>query len=100
RNTYDQSFFSVVEVTKPFLPLVLASRDTIINHTNQTRILRIPGTSLRAMRKAAARQYTYNLRNGLQTFGVRVIELVSGVIGSNILNQMVETPSVLPPDSM
>lgn len=101
RNAFDQNFFSVVEVTRAFLPLILESKGVIVNHSSQTPYFAIPGTGLYAVSKKAVCHYTDVLRTEMHPFGVRVVELMTGVASSNILKkQMKDTPYKLPPDSI
>ncbi|KAF2120023.1 hypothetical protein BDV96DRAFT_566558 [Lophiotrema nucula] len=101
KEVFDQNFFSVVQVTQVFLPLLIESKGVVVNHTSQTPYFAFAGTGLYAVSKAAVRQYTDVLRTELYPFGVRVIELVSGAIGSNILSkQMPSGETRLPPTSI
>ena len=99
RSVFDQNFFSIINTTHAFLPLLLESKGTIVNHTSQTPYFAFPGTALYACSKAAARQYTDNLRTELHPFSVRVIELITGVVGSNIITKQMPSGSATVPQS-
>ncbi|KAF2656452.1 NAD(P)-binding protein [Lophiostoma macrostomum CBS 122681] len=98
---FAQNFFSVVNVTHAFLPLLLESRGTVVNHTSQNPYFAFPGCALYACSKAAVRQYTDNLRIEMHPFSVRVVELITGFVSSNIVTrQMPGRPGAVPESSI
>ncbi|KAF2736392.1 NAD(P)-binding protein [Polyplosphaeria fusca] len=102
KSMFDQNFFSVVQVTQAFLPLLVESKGIIVNHTSLTPYFAFPGMGMYGSSKAALRQYTDTLRTEMYPFSVRVVELMTGVAGSNIvLKQMPEDAAgIIPPGSL
>ena len=101
RAVFDQNFFSVVNITQAFLPLLIESRGTILNHTSQNAYFAFPGCALYGCSKAALRQYTDNLRTEMHPLCVRVVELITGSVESNIYTkQMPSRPGTVPESSI
>jgi 1-acylglycerone phosphate reductase len=88
KHQFQVNVFGTVELTKALLPLLIASKGIIVNHTSQSAY-GIPSLcGAYAASKAALANYTDVLRLELAPFDVRVMELVTGGAMSNITNDM------------
>ncbi|KAF7558285.1 hypothetical protein G7Z17_g60 [Cylindrodendrum hubeiense] len=101
-DLFELNVFSIIRVTRLFLPLLLKSDQgaIIANNTSGSALLGA-GTPFQGAynaSKAAAASITDNLRVELAPFGIRVINLITGAIKSTFFNN---TPdSTLPADSI
>lgn len=81
---FELNVFSIIRVTRDFLPLLLRStrRPIIANNTSGSALLGCSTAfqGLYGASKAAAASITENLRVELDPFGVRVVNLVTGGI--------------------
>jgi 1-acylglycerone phosphate reductase len=101
RRMFDQNLFSLVETTQAFLPLLIESKGIIVNQSSQASYFAIPGNGAYATSKKAVCHYTDVLRNELVPFDVRVVELMTGIVASNIiLDQMPNRPYKVPANSL
>jgi 1-acylglycerone phosphate reductase len=101
KAAFDQNFFSVVNMTQAFLPLLIESRGTVVNHSSQNAYFAFPGCALYGCSKAAVRQYTDNLRTEMYPFDVRVVELVTGSVRSNFFTKLMPSrPGTVPESSI
>lgn len=104
RELFDLNVFSLISVTRAFLPLLLNSSyergALVVNNTSiasQTRGA-LPFEGAYSASKAAAGSLTEVMRLELQPFGIRVINLVTGGVRTNLFSN---APSVeLPPESL
>ncbi len=84
RHMFELNLFSLFELTQQLLPLLIRSNGIIVNHTSQSaHALKVPCTAYSAA-KAALSCLTDTMRIELQPFGVRVVEVVTGMAMSNI----------------
>lgn len=99
---FDLNVFSIIRVTRAFLPLLLkSSRGPIIaNHTSGASLLGcgIAFHGAYNAAKAAATSITENLRLELAPFGIRVVNLVTGGVQSTFFQN--SNDAVLPADSI
>ena len=102
RRLYDLNVFSLISVTRAFLPLLLKSPcGSII--VNNTSVVAIPAGSLPLQvaynsSKAAAANISDGMRIELRPFGIRVINLMTGAVKSSFFEN---GPRVtLPSDSL
>lgn len=99
REMFDLNVFSVISVTQAFLPLLLKAvtqqeeenrkSPMIINHTSAAGITPIGCTPFQGAynaSKAAAASITESLRLEMAPFGIKTINLVSGVVRSKFFD--------------
>lgn len=101
RRMMDLNFFSIVEMTQAFLPLLIERRGIVVNQGSQSSQINLPLCSAYAASKGAVARLTDCARMELEPFGVRVVYLCTAVVASNItIKGMRETPSKLPDGSL
>ncbi|KAG4217177.1 hypothetical protein PC116_g34342, partial [Phytophthora cactorum] len=86
KNLYDLNVWSQIAMIQAFLPLLLKSPNAII--VNQTSIganLAMPFQAVYNSSKAALALLTDSLRLELQPFGIRVVDLRTGVVKTNLI---------------
>jgi len=98
KEQFDTNFFGPVELTQVLLPLLIKSKGIIVNHTSQSPYGIGVMLGAYAASKAALANLTDNLRIELAPFGIRVVQLVTGVASSNITREF--KPRAMPPDSL
>jgi 1-acylglycerone phosphate reductase len=97
KKLFDLNVWSYLAVTQAFLPLILASKGIIVNQTSISSVCTVPFQSTYNASKAAIATFSDTQRLELAPFGVRVIDLKTGAVQSNINNG----PKVqLPKDSI
>ena len=93
RHMFDSNLFPVFELTQQLLPLLIRSKGIVVNHTSQSaHALKVPAGAY-ASAKAALACLTDCMRIELQPFGVRVVEVVTGMAMSNI-TKFEKTPTL------
>ncbi|KAI1097467.1 hypothetical protein F4804DRAFT_327536 [Jackrogersella minutella] len=91
KKLFDVNVWSHIAVTQAFLPLLLKSPDgMIVNHTSAAANAPLPFQASYNASKAALSMFSDNLRLEMQPFGIRVVELKSGVLQSKLLRNMQE----------
>lgn len=103
RELFDLNVFSILTVTQAYLPLLMKSTGgsgMVINNTSITSqpIGALPLQGIYNASKAAAASLTENLRLELAPFGIRVINLMTGVIRTRFLDNA--PTATLPPSSL
>ena len=84
RNVFDLNVFSLIGVTRAFLPLLLKSKDAkIANNISVGSHLGVPFIGTYTSSKAAANMITETMRLELSPFGIRVVALMTGTVKSN-----------------
>lgn len=78
--------------------LLKSDSGIIVNHTSAASVLSIPFQATYNASKAAIAMVTDTLRLEMQPFGIQVVDLRSGLINTNIINNANE--GVLPEDSI
>jgi 1-acylglycerone phosphate reductase len=93
RSMFEINVFSHFELTQCLLPKMIESKGIIVNHTSQSCYgVKAPAGAY-ASAKAALACMTDVLRVELKPFGVRVVEVVTGMAASNI-TKFEKTPKV------
>jgi 1-acylglycerone phosphate reductase len=98
RQQFAVNVFGTVELTQALLPLLIASKGIIVNHTSQSPYGITALCGAYAASKAALATYTDVLRIEVKPFDVRVMELVTGGALSNITADM--KPPYVPEGSL
>ncbi|KAF7552354.1 hypothetical protein G7Z17_g4391 [Cylindrodendrum hubeiense] len=101
KKLYDLNVWSHIAVTQKLLPLLLqSSGGMIVNQTSVGAVTTLPFQAVYNSSKAALAMLSDSLRLELEPFGIKVIDLRTGVVQTNLIkNQQVTGPS-LPEDSL
>ncbi|KAE8153077.1 NAD(P)-binding protein [Aspergillus avenaceus] len=100
---FDLNLWSYLEMTQACLPLLLQSSygGMIVNQTSVASVAVVPFSSVYAASKAAVAMLSDTLRLELGVLGIRVVELKTGMVRSNIINNQKDAkPPVLPEKSI
>jgi 1-acylglycerone phosphate reductase len=84
KKLFDLNLWAYISVTQAFLPLLLKSEGIIVNHTSAASVIAIPFQSVYHASKAAMAMFSETERLELEPFGVRVVDLKTGYVKSNI----------------
>ncbi|QDS67561.1 hypothetical protein FKW77_003203 [Venturia effusa] len=84
KELFDLNVWSYLAVTQAFLPLIIKSKGTIVNQTSLSSVCATPFTSPYNASKAAIASFSESQRLELSPFGVRVVDLKTGSVRSNI----------------
>ena len=85
RQVFEINVFARLAVTQAFLPLILKSKGVIVNQSSIASVVNSPMQGIYSASKAAAAMLNDTLRIELKPFGVKVIELKSGLVHTNFL---------------
>ncbi|EHK21694.1 uncharacterized protein TRIVIDRAFT_52907 [Trichoderma virens Gv29-8] len=85
KNLFDLNVWSCIAVTQAFLPLLLKSKGKIVNHTSVVSGTAVPFQSAYNASKAAMAMFSDSQRLELEPFGIRVIDLKSGAVKTNLI---------------
>lgn len=100
RDLFELNVWSVLAVTKAFVPLLLKSpHGTVVNNTSVVSLIPTPASGIYTMSKAAAAMMTDVLRLELAPFGLKVVELKTGAVKSNFFNNQDGGTEVKLPES-
>ncbi|KAK4494282.1 hypothetical protein PRZ48_014580 [Zasmidium cellare] len=91
KNLFDLNVWSYVAVTQAFLPLLLESKGTIVNNTSIAGVVSVPYQSIYNASKAAIIAISAHQRMELAAFGIKVVDLKTGAVKSNIFQNMDQT---------
>ena len=78
------NFLGVVRVTKAFLPQLVEARGRIINIISVQALVPLPHTSTYSAAKSAAAAFSDSARRELHHQGVKVIQIVPGILRTNM----------------
>ncbi|KAF2120202.1 putative estradiol 17 beta-dehydrogenase [Lophiotrema nucula] len=81
KEIFDVNVWALIAVSQAFLPLLVNSKGTIVNQTSIASTVAIPLGSAYGASKAAAAQFSAVMRIELESFGVKVLDLKTGVAG-------------------
>jgi 1-acylglycerone phosphate reductase len=95
KKLFDLNVWANIAVIQAFLPLLLKSTHggVIVNHTSLAAVLTPPFLALYGASKAAMSMMTTSLRLELSPFGIKVVEILSSTVKSNI-NSNEQNPGV------
>lgn len=90
KRVFDVNVWSQIAVTQAFLPHLLQSPHggLIVNHTSVCATTNIPFVSVYSASKAAFAMFSNTLRLEIQSFGIRVVDLRTGYVQSNIFDNL------------
>lgn len=97
KQLFDLNVWSFIAMTQAFLPHLLKSTGMIVNQTSVASVAALPFSSVYCASKAAAATFSDTLRLELAPFGIRVIDLKTGTVRSNLA---ASRQDVLPADSI
>lgn len=105
RKVFDLNVFSLIGVTRAFLPLLMKGKDAkVANNISIAAYVGLPITGMYSSSKAAANMMTETLRLELAPFGIRVVALLTGSVKSNFSKNLsssnTEGKHELPEDSI
>jgi 1-acylglycerone phosphate reductase len=101
KKLFDLNVWSYLTVTQAFLPLLLESKGIIVNHSSSGSVLTLPFQSAYNASKSAVARFSDTQRLELEPFGVKVIDLKTAAVKSNIINNQLDTKQpALPKDSI
>ncbi|UPK95405.1 hypothetical protein LCI18_006340 [Fusarium solani-melongenae] len=102
KKAYDVNVWSHIAVTQAFLPLLLKSSNAmVVNQTSLAAVATVPFQGVYNSSKAAMAMLSDTLRLELKPFGIRVVDLRTGVVKSNLIqNGLLRKPPILPEDSI
>lgn len=98
RKLYDVNVFGVWAVTQTFLPLLVASRGMVADLGSIDPVACPPYFSAYSSSKAAAECVNRTIRRELAPFGVRVVNVKSGSVGTRLFEN--SPPMPLPAGSL
>ncbi|KAF5026930.1 hypothetical protein F66182_960 [Fusarium sp. NRRL 66182] len=92
KKLYDLNVWSHLAVTQAFLPLLLkSSNGMIVNHTSVAAVTTIPFQAIYNSSKAAFSMISDSMRLELQAFNIKVVELKTGVVRTNLIKNLQES---------
>ncbi|KAI5917045.1 NAD(P)-binding protein [Camillea tinctor] len=101
KKVYDLNVWSHIAVTQAFMPRILESKGTIVNQTSVGVTLTLPFQGVYNSSKAAMSMLSDTMRLELEPFGVKVVELRTGVVKTNLIKTMQNsTTTTIPEDSI
>ena len=84
KKLFNLNVWSYLAVTHAFLPLILKSKGIIVNQTSISSACTVPFQGTYNASKAAMATFSDTQRLELAPFGVRVVDLKTGAVRSNI----------------
>jgi 1-acylglycerone phosphate reductase len=101
KKLFDLNVWSYLAVTQAFLPLLLKSKGTIVNQTSVASTITVPFQSTYNASKAAMAMFSDSERPELEPFGIKVVDLKTGIVETNFWNNVKDTKETsLPKDSI
>lgn len=97
KQLFDLNVWSYIAMTQAFLPHLMKSKGMIVNQTSVASVATLPFSSVYCASKAAAATFSDSLRLELAPFGIKVIDLKTGTVQSNLATSK---KAVLPSDSI
>lgn len=92
KKLFDVNVWSHMAMIQAFLPLLLKSpKGIIVNQTSISSLTAVPFQSAYAASKAAMAMFSSGMRLELQGFGIVVVDLKTGVVKSNLIQNNKET---------
>jgi 1-acylglycerone phosphate reductase len=98
KEQFDVNVFGTFELTQALIPLLIQSKGIMVNHTSQSSYAVSIATGAYAASKSALTTINDTWRIELAPFGIRVVELVTGIAASNVLADVAGTK--IPPNSI
>ena len=99
KKQFEINVFGTFELTQALTPFLIKSKGIMVNHTSQAPYGMSVGTGAYAASKSALGRLNDTWRIELAPFGIRVVELITGLATSNILVELAGKEK-LPPNSI
>lgn len=90
KKLFDLNVWSYLVVTQAFLPLLLKSKGILVNQTSVASVTTIPFQSAYNASKAAMAMFSDSQRLELAPFGIKVVDLKTGAVSSNLIKNSKE----------
>lgn len=100
KKLFDLNVWSYLAVTQAFLPLLLKSKGVIVNQTSVASCVTTPFMSTYNASKAAMAMFSDSQRIELAPFGIRVVDLKTGMVASNFFVASTSANPSLPEGSL
>ncbi|KAI0114055.1 NAD(P)-binding protein [Nemania sp. FL0031] len=101
KKVFDLNVWGHIAVTQAFMPHLLESKGTIVNQTSIGASGTLPFQGVYNSSKAAMAMMTDTMRLELEPFGIKVVELRTGVVKTNLIKSMqTSTITTLPEGSI
>ncbi|KAK3675981.1 NADPH-dependent 1-acyl dihydroxyacetone phosphate reductase [Recurvomyces mirabilis] len=101
KKLFDTNLWGHVAVTQAFLPLLMKSRNAmIVNHTSVGAGMAIPFQAAYNASKAAMAMFSDTMRLELVSFGIKVVQMRTGGVKTNIISNTQAKESMIPADSI
>ncbi|KAJ4320925.1 hypothetical protein N0V84_005629 [Fusarium piperis] len=102
KKIYDLNLWSHIAVTQAFLPLLLkSSSGMVVNQTSLAAVTTVPFQAVYNSSKAAMAMMSDTLRLELKPFGIKVVDLRTGIVKTNLIqNAQLIKPPILPKGSI
>ncbi|KAH6674707.1 short-chain dehydrogenase/reductase-like protein [Halenospora varia] len=84
------NFFGIVEMNRVFMPLLLESNGKIVFSNSVAAVVPIPTTVLYGSSKAALDYYIRVLDEEVRPFGVKVVNVMTGEVGTGMAEQKLD----------
>ncbi|KUJ24679.1 NAD(P)-binding protein [Mollisia scopiformis] len=84
KKVFDVNYFGVLAVTQAFAPMLIESKGRVVNISSIAEFSPVPWLGVYNSSKAALGMFSDTLRLELQPFGVKVINVLTGGIKSNM----------------
>ncbi|KAJ5704181.1 hypothetical protein N7493_011319 [Penicillium malachiteum] len=85
KKTFDLNVWSYIAATQAFIPLLRKSHEAmIVNQTSLSSVVAIPFQSVYNASKAAMAMFSDTLRLELEPFNIKVVDLRTGNVSSNL----------------
>jgi 1-acylglycerone phosphate reductase len=97
KKLFDLNVWSYLAVTQAFLPLLLESKGLVANHTSAGSLVALPFQSAYNASKAAMAMFSNVQRLELEPFGITVVDLKTGGVKTNLLENHKEVTQVALP---
>jgi NAD(P)-dependent dehydrogenase (short-subunit alcohol dehydrogenase family) len=100
KKIFDLNVWSCISIIQAFIPLLMRAKDgaVVVNHTSVGSTAGLPFQAAYNASKAALAMFSDILRLELQGFNIRVVDLKTGGVKSNILSNL--TYAELPSNSI
>ncbi len=83
RKLFELNFFSVIEITKKFLPMIKENRGSVVNISSVAGKVHLPYMGAYSASKFALSAFSNSLRAELQEDGVNVLDVIVGRVDTS-----------------
>jgi len=91
QKIFQINVFGPIKLTREFIKLIISNQGTIIFSGSVTKNLPLHCNSLYTSTKAALDQYINVLQLETRNFNIKIIEIIGGLIKTNIFNEPINT---------